>query len=195
VRPVDEGLLALGAGGIRDPQLVAHEREELHGAHPGVEDEGDVDVLRELLEQTPADARLAGPHLAGQLDEATVLAHTVDQVREGLAVARAHVQKPRVRRDGKRELAQTEMREVHGSPGACYPRSSIACRLDASAMNCAARGVCRPNFLTSRGEPAIPCQRWPFPQGTPRPSRSRGSGYWWWTTTPVFGRSGSRCSK
>ena len=51
-----------------------------------VEDEREVDVGGQLLQEAPADAGLAGPHLTGELDEAAVLSDAVDQVRERLAV-------------------------------------------------------------------------------------------------------------
>src|SRR6185436_2299714 len=92
MQPVDELLRAGRPGRVRNAQLVAHRGQELDGAEPRVEDEREVDVGGQLLQEASTHTGLAGAHLASELNEATVLAHAVDQVRERLAVSPAHVE-------------------------------------------------------------------------------------------------------
>jgi hypothetical protein len=110
---VDQHFEARGPVGIRDPQLVAYRRQELDVGQPRIEDQRDVDVGRELIEEAAADRRLAGADLARQLDESSGGANAVQEVREGLAVAIAHVDVLRIGRDRERRVVQPEMRRIH----------------------------------------------------------------------------------
>ena len=69
----------------------------------------------ELFEQRAAQSRLAGADFARQLHEAFPLADAVKQMIERLAVFGAVKQKPRVRRDVERRLAQAVIVQVHDS--------------------------------------------------------------------------------
>ena len=66
-----------------------------------------------LLEQAAAERGLARPHLAGELDEPAALADAIEQMGQRLAMSIAHVEVPRVRRDGEGPLGQLEVRGVH----------------------------------------------------------------------------------
>ena len=82
-----------------------------------VEDERDVGIAGQLFHQTAADGGLAGAHLAGQQHKTATLAQAERQVRQRLAVAITHVEKLRVRRDGKRILGEAEIVIVHRDHG------------------------------------------------------------------------------
>ena len=68
---------------------------------------------RKLLQQAPADAGVAGPHLTRQLDEPAALPDAVEEVGERLLMALAHVEEARVRRDREGRFLQGEMGQVH----------------------------------------------------------------------------------
>jgi hypothetical protein len=106
--------LTVGAGPSaavhRDVELVADGLQKLHHGELRVEDVGDVAALRDLLEEAPAHRRLAGADLAREQDEAAAAADAVEQVRQRLAVALAHVEITRVRRERERLLLQAEER-------------------------------------------------------------------------------------
>jgi hypothetical protein len=95
-------------------ELVADGLQKLHHGELRVEDVGDVAALRDLLEEAPAHRRLAGADLAREQDEAAAAADAVEQVRQRLAVALAHVEITRVRRERERLLLQAEEAHVHG---------------------------------------------------------------------------------
>jgi hypothetical protein len=104
----------LGGSG-RDVELVADRLQELHHRELRVEDVGDVAALGDLLEKAAADRRLACADLAREQDEAAAAADAVEQVGERLAVALAHVEVARVRRERERLLLEAEEPRVHGS--------------------------------------------------------------------------------
>ena len=132
-------LIAKLAG--RYPQLVAKDGQQLDGVQPRVEDERDVDARGQLLEEAAADARLARADFPRELDEASALADAIDEMRQRLAVPRAHVEEARIRRDRERWLAQGEMREVHEfRPRRPLPRS-IAPSGRPAVRNWALRGA------------------------------------------------------
>ena len=98
----------------RDPELVADRLDQLGDGELGVEDVGDVAALGDLLEKAAADGGLAGADLAREQDEAAAAADAVQQVRQRLAVALAHVEIARVGGEGERLLLQAEEPHVHG---------------------------------------------------------------------------------
>ncbi len=105
--PTGRGRLVLRA------QLVADGGQQLLGREQRIEDQRDVDALGEPIEEQAAYGRLAGPDLAGELDEAAVLLDAVEQMGERLLVTRAQVDEARVGRIRERSLAETEVRDVH----------------------------------------------------------------------------------
>ena len=117
VERVDVGLdrrrLAVG-GGDRHVELVADRLQQLDHGELRIEDVGDVAALRDLLEEAAADGRLAGADLAREQHEAAAAADAVEQVRQRLAVALAHVEVARIRRERERLLLQAEEPHVHG---------------------------------------------------------------------------------
>ena len=82
--------------------------------------------------EAAAHRGLAGADVAGQQDEAAARAahraaggrHAVQQVRQRLAVALAHEEVPRVRRDGERVLRQAEVVRVHGREHSAIARAT-----------------------------------------------------------------------
>ncbi|MNE59365.1 hypothetical protein D3C80_1544520 [compost metagenome] len=114
VEAVDQHLEAEHVGRHVDVQLVAQGAQQLQRVQLGVEDEGDVAVLRHLLQQTAAQGGLAGADLAGEQHEAAVDAQAIEQMGQRLAVPLAHEQVARVGRDREGSLGQAEMLVVHG---------------------------------------------------------------------------------
>src|SRR5258708_4408230 len=68
-----------------------------------------------MLEDGAADGGLAGPHLAGQLDETLSLADAEQDVVERLAVPIAEEQEARIGRDVERRLLEAVEGIVHGA--------------------------------------------------------------------------------
>ncbi len=108
---------AAAAGRDRHAELVADGLQQLERAELRVEDVGDVAALRDLLEEAAHDGGLAGADLAGQQHEAAAALQPVEQVRQRLAVALAHVEEARVRRDREGFALQAEGGGVHGRAG------------------------------------------------------------------------------
>ena len=98
----------------RDPELLADRLQQLGDRELRVEDVGDVAALGDLLEEAAADGRLAGADLAREQHEAATSADAVEQVRERLAVALAHEEVARVRRERERLLPEAEEPRIHG---------------------------------------------------------------------------------
>ena len=79
-----------------------------------------------LLEEAAAHRGLAGADLAGEQHEAAAAAHAVQQVRQRLAVALAHEEVARIRRDRERPLLQPEVTLVHRRQG-YWPGAGHVC--------------------------------------------------------------------
>ena len=111
---VDEDLEARRAGGIGDPELVTHDREQLDRRQPGIEDHGDIDVGRQLLEQGAAHRGLPCANLPRQLHDAPATPDSVEQMGESLAVRVAQIEVAWIGREGERPLGEAEVRGIHG---------------------------------------------------------------------------------
>ena len=109
VERVDERLEADGAGRVRDVQLVADRGQQLDGRERRIEDHRHVDLGRQLLEQCPAEGRLAGADLPRELDEPAPRPQAPQEVRERLPVAVGQEEIARVRRDRERLLGEPEV--------------------------------------------------------------------------------------
>ena len=99
---------------IFNTEFVAHGRDEFRGCHLRIEHHGDIHVDGYLLHQAAADGGLAGTDFTRQLNKAAALPQAIQQVRQCLAVAGAHIEKPRVRCNRERLLGKIEMVQVHG---------------------------------------------------------------------------------
>ena len=110
---VDQHLEARRPCRVLDLELVAHEADHLDRGESGIEDHGDVDVDRQLLQQRAADDGLPGAHLARQHDEAPTLADPVEQVGQRLAVDVAEIEVARIRCKRERPLGEPEVLGVH----------------------------------------------------------------------------------
>src|SRR5258708_5087017 len=108
-----------------------------------------------MLEDGAADGGLAGPHLAGQLDETLGLADAEKDVVERLAVPIAEEQEARIGRDVERRLLEAVEGIVHG---AAYIASG-------ECPSGRARG---PSFLPLRPQGTCPH---PTTRAAPLPSR------------------------
>jgi hypothetical protein len=119
VERVDQALVLAEAAAQRDVQLARDRLEQLHRVEQRVEDQRDARVRGQLLEQQPADRRLARADLAGELHEAAAaaLADAEQQVRERVPVALAQEDEARIRGDGERRLAQAVVGQVDHRPG------------------------------------------------------------------------------
>ena len=97
-------------------ELVAHRLQQLKHSEARIEYVGHRAVGRHLLQEVPAQRGFAGTNVAAEHHHAAtgVVLHTIKQVRQCLAVARAHVDALWVGCDGKRWLAQAEVGGVHG---------------------------------------------------------------------------------
>ena len=121
-------------------QLVEDHPQELFAVDRGVGDEHRANRHVEPLEQRPQEGRLAGPDLAHQADEAPALLDAVDERGQGLAVAAARVEEPRVRRDREGLHLEAEVGFVHGAQlvlprlawSGMAPRSGIPTRASRS---------------------------------------------------------------
>src|SRR5262249_32517273 len=74
-----------------DTQLLEDGQQELGRGHLGVEDQGNLGVLRRLRQQGANDRGFARADLAGQLHEAARLIDAVQQVSKGFSVALAQI--------------------------------------------------------------------------------------------------------
>ncbi len=114
----------------RDVELLANRLQQFGDGELGVEDIGHMAAGGNLLQKAAADGGFAGADVAREQHKAAARAagrlvragHAVQQVRQRLAVALAHEQVTRVRRDGKRVLRQAEMVRVHRAQA--YPRTN-----------------------------------------------------------------------
>src|SRR5690606_8396901 len=112
----------LGAGVFfreGDAKLVGDRLQQLVRIQLRIDDDGDVDMLRNLLEQTTTDGGLARPDLACEHDETAVIADSINQMPQGLAMLLAEIEIARVRRNGKWRFGETEMMVVHGRRQPC----------------------------------------------------------------------------
>ena len=97
-----------------DPELAAYGAKQFIGGEAGVEDQCDpVGVLVELVEQGPEDRGLAGPDLAGHLDEPGVMLDPVKEMGKDLLVVLAEEDEPGVRGDGERFFLEPVVVEIH----------------------------------------------------------------------------------
>jgi hypothetical protein len=129
---LDRDHAAVG-GRHRNVELLAHRLQQLRHRQLGVEDVGHMAACGDLLQEAAAHRGLAGADVAGQQHEAATRAahraagggHAVQQVRQRLAVALAHEEVPRVRRDGERVLRQAEVVRVHGREHSAIARNPV----------------------------------------------------------------------
>ncbi len=91
VKGVDQLLQAGLGSGIGNVQLITDARQQFAGIQPRVEDQRDIDILRQLLQQGSAQSGLAGAHLAAQHHEPAAHTDAIQQVRQRLAVLRAQI--------------------------------------------------------------------------------------------------------
>src|SRR5690606_21452973 len=76
----------LGAGVFLregDAEFVADRLQQLVRIQLRIDDDGDVDMLRNLLEQTTTDGGLARPDLACEHNETAVIADSINQMPQG----------------------------------------------------------------------------------------------------------------
>ena len=99
--------------GDLDAQFLADRGQEFLGGQLGIEDQRDVRLVRQLFEQAAHQGGLARAHFAGELDEASALGYSVEQMGQRVGVTLAHVQITRVRSDGERFFRQSEELGVH----------------------------------------------------------------------------------
>src|SRR5216117_2717833 len=111
---IDQDLEARRACRIGHAELVAHDREQLDRRQPGIEDHGDIDVGRHLLEQGAAHGGLPRTDLARELHDASPAPDPVEQMGEGLTVRVAQIEVARIGREGKRPLGESEVGGIHG---------------------------------------------------------------------------------
>ena len=100
-----------------DVKLVADRLQQLGDGQLGVEDVGDVAVLRDLLQEAAAHRGLARADFAGEQHEPTPATQAIQQMGERLPVALAHEKVARVGRDRERLALQAEEFGVHGAKG------------------------------------------------------------------------------
>src|SRR5262249_52352604 len=105
-------------------ELVADPGQKLPELEQRIEDQRDVDVLRESAEEQTTHRRLAGADLAGELHDAAVLLDAEEQVRQRFLVARAHVEEAGVGGVRERPLPKAEVGDVHRRGCATQRRSS-----------------------------------------------------------------------
>ena len=98
---------------VVDDQLVADRGEQFHRVQRRIEDDGDVGIVGQLLQQAAVDGGLARAHFTGQENESAARTHAVEQMRQGIPVARAHKQIARIDRYGKRRFPEPEILVIH----------------------------------------------------------------------------------
>ncbi len=101
------------AGRQLDLQVLEDARQHGVDAQLRIDDIGDIDVGRQIVEEAPPHGRLAGADFARQQNEAAAARQAVGQQRQRLAVPLAQVQEARVRCDRERLLLQAEEGFVH----------------------------------------------------------------------------------
>jgi ribosomal protein L13E len=81
--------------------------------------------LRNLLEQAARDRGLAGADLAGEQYEPAFATDPVEQMRQGVLVALAHVKVTRRWRDGERGFSEAEVIQIHRGHGVAAELKSL----------------------------------------------------------------------
>ena len=107
-------LMLVLPGRAGDAEFNADGREQFLDRQLGIEDVGHIAGCRDLLEQAAAYRGLARTHFAGEQHEAAVAIHAIEQMRQRLLVALAHVEIARVRRDRERRFGEAKVTQVHG---------------------------------------------------------------------------------
>ena len=114
VQGVDQRLDALMVIRFRNAEFLADRLQELERRELLVEHDRHVGVVGQTVLEEGADERgLAGADFSRELDETAGLGHTVDQMRERLAVALAHEQVAWIRRYRERLLVEAEKARIH----------------------------------------------------------------------------------
>jgi cobalamin biosynthesis Mg chelatase CobN len=85
-------------------ELLGDRLQEFQRRELWAQDQRDLGFLGKLLQQTADQGGLTCSHLARQLYEPAALRYAVDEVRERVRVARAHIQVTRIRSDRERLL-------------------------------------------------------------------------------------------
>ena len=118
--PIQGVDISLGAGVPRwvvDPQFVTDGGQKFADLQSGVEDQGDLDILRQLLQQATADQGLAGADLPRQQDETSIATQGEEKMGHGLPVGRTQVEIVRIGGNGKWIILQAKMFAVHRLSG------------------------------------------------------------------------------
>ena len=92
--------------------------DQLFGTHDRVQNERGGILAFKRFEHGAAKGGFAGPHFAGQLDEAFSFANAVKQVIQRLAMFGAIKQEPRIWCNVKRRFGQAVVFQVHADVGA-----------------------------------------------------------------------------
>ncbi len=98
-------------------QFFANRQQELDGRQARIQDHRHVRMLRHLFQEGTDDRGFARPHLAGQLNESACFVDAVQQMRQRLGMAFAHVEVARIRRNRERLFAQAKEAGVHAGLG------------------------------------------------------------------------------
>src|SRR5262249_14747302 len=122
--------LALGSAAPLDPEVVEDHPDELGIRQMRVEDEGALNLLRQLPQERTAQRRLPRPHVADQSHEALLARDAVEERAQDLVMALGPEQKGRLGRENERRVPGAEDRLVprrapswRASPPARRPRA------------------------------------------------------------------------
>ena len=96
-----------------DGQLIAYGRQQFGFAEAGVQAHGEVDVVRQLFDQTAGHGGLSGADLTGQQDEAAGAIDAVLQMRERFLMALTQKEVAGIRRVGERIFFDAEVFPKH----------------------------------------------------------------------------------
>ena len=99
---------------FRNTEFLAQRLEQFVDRQARIQDERNVEIVRDLVDQTANQRGFAGADFAGDQHEAAVGAQSVHQVRQRFAMTFAQIQETRIGRDRKRFLLESVVVVVHG---------------------------------------------------------------------------------
>ncbi len=97
VKTVHQHLDTVRTLGIADLQFVAQTGDQLERGLPGIENQCDIQFIRQLHQQITTQHGLTRTDLASQLNETTAFGHAEDKMGQGLPMALAQKEKLRIR--------------------------------------------------------------------------------------------------
>ena len=112
---------------IIDSQLIADSGKQLHRIECGVENNGDIGVLRQLLKQAAVNRGLASAHLSRQQNKAAASADAIEQVRQSIPVTGTHKEIARIDRYRKGRFCKPEILVVHAAGSQSPVRRKVLC--------------------------------------------------------------------